>query len=55
MFAVGGANLAWMLALGALTAAERTTRLGRRLTQPVGYGLVVWALLQVGRLSWGAG
>jgi predicted metal-binding membrane protein len=55
MFAVGGANLAWMLALAALTAAERTTRLGRRLTQPVGYGLVVWALLQVGRLSWGAG
>jgi predicted metal-binding membrane protein len=55
MFAVGGTNLAWMLALGALMAAERGTRLGRRLTQPVGFALVVWAVLQVGHLSWIAG
>jgi predicted metal-binding membrane protein len=47
MFAVGGANLGWMLALGALMAAERTARWGRRLTRPLGIALVVGAGLQV--------
>jgi predicted metal-binding membrane protein len=44
MFAIGGANLGWMLALGALMAAERTVRWGRRLTAPVGLLLVLCAL-----------
>jgi predicted metal-binding membrane protein len=47
MFAVGGANLGWMLALGALMTAERTTRLGRRLTRPLGGALIVWGLLHL--------
>jgi predicted metal-binding membrane protein len=47
MFAVGGANLGWMLALGALMTAERTTRLGRRLTRPLGGSLIVWACLDL--------
>ncbi len=46
MFAVGGANLGWMLALGAAMAAERTTRWGRRLTRPLGIALVAAAGLQ---------
>ena len=45
MFAVAGANLGWMLALGSVMAAERTTRWGRRLTRPLGGALVLWAAL----------
>lgn len=45
MFAVGGANLGWMLALGAVMAAERATRWGRVLTPPLGAALVIWAVL----------
>ena len=47
MFAVGGANLGWMLALGALMTAERTTHIGRRLTRPLGGVLILWALLDL--------
>ncbi len=45
MFAVGGANLGWMLALGAVMAAERATRWGRLLTPPLGAALVIWSVL----------
>src|SRR6516165_1495343 len=45
MFAVGGANLGWMLALSAVMAAERTTRWGRRLTRPLGIALTAFAVL----------
>jgi predicted metal-binding membrane protein len=41
MFAVGAANLGWMLALGALMAAERSTSLGRHLTRPLGAALTL--------------
>lgn len=51
MFAIGGANLGWMLALGALMAAERTTRWGRRLTRPLGAVLVAWAVLHLASLA----
>lgn len=55
MFAVGLANLGWMLVLGALMAAERTTRWGRYLTGPLGLALVLWAVLVLaGRLSFPA-
>lgn len=47
MFAVGGANLGWMLLLGAVMAAERTTRWGRYLTQPLGGALVLWTALHL--------
>ena len=45
MFAVGGANLGWMLALGAVMAAERTTRWGRYVTRPLGVALTGVAVL----------
>src|SRR6266513_2848107 len=51
MFAVGGANLGWMLALGTLMAAERTTRWGRYLTAPVGAALVLWAVLHLAGIA----
>jgi predicted metal-binding membrane protein len=51
LFALGGANLGWMLALGALMAAERATRWGRRLTRPVGVGLVAWGLAALAGLA----
>lgn len=45
MFALGGANLGWMLALGAVMAVERVSPWGRWLTAPLGVALIVWALL----------
>jgi predicted metal-binding membrane protein len=50
MFAVGGVNLGWMLALGAIMAAERSFRWGRHLTIPVGLVLLVAALGLVYRI-----
>ncbi|MCL6498460.1 MAG: DUF2182 domain-containing protein [Firmicutes bacterium] len=43
MFAAGVAHLGWMLALGAVMAAERTASWGRRVSKPVGWVLVAWA------------
>jgi predicted metal-binding membrane protein len=51
MFAVGGANLGWMLALGVLMASERTTPLGRHLTRPLGGVLIFWGLLALAGIS----
>ena len=45
MFALGGANLGWMLALGAVMAVERVSPWGRWLTAPLGVALIMWALL----------
>jgi predicted metal-binding membrane protein len=45
MFALGGANLGWMLALGAVMAVERVSPWGRRLTAPLGVALMAWASL----------
>jgi predicted metal-binding membrane protein len=45
MFAIGSANLGWMLALGAVMAAERTSGWGRQLTYPLGLILLWWARL----------
>jgi predicted metal-binding membrane protein len=50
LFAVGGMNVAWMLGLGALMAAERATRWGQVLTRPLGFSLLAWGVLQVARL-----
>ncbi|UCH26218.1 MAG: DUF2182 domain-containing protein [Trueperaceae bacterium] len=47
MFALGAANLGWMLALGAVMAAEKNSRWGRRLSTPVGLVLLAWAWLTV--------
>lgn len=45
MLVVGVANLAWMLALAAVMALEKNSRWGRRLTQPLGFGLLAGAAL----------
>jgi predicted metal-binding membrane protein len=47
MFAIGGTNIGWMLALGAVMAAERMTRLGRRLPRPLGVALILWGGLHL--------
>lgn len=44
MFAVGGVNLGWMLALGAVMAAEKSAPWGRRLVTPVGVMLILFAI-----------
>jgi predicted metal-binding membrane protein len=44
MFAVGMGNVAWMLALGSVTALEKNTAWGRRLGQPIGVALLLAGL-----------
>jgi predicted metal-binding membrane protein len=44
MFVVGSANIGWMLALGAVMAAEKNHPSGRRLAAPVGAALLLAAL-----------
>jgi predicted metal-binding membrane protein len=48
MFVVGSANIGWMLALGAVMAAEKNLSAGRRLATPIGAALLlaaVWVAL----------
>ena len=47
MFGVGLGSLSAMLVLGGLTAAEKNLPLGRRLSRPLGYGLVLAAVYAV--------
>ena len=47
MFAVGVGNLAWMLALGAVTAVEKNVSWGRRLSAPLGVALLGWGTVLV--------
>ena len=42
MFAVGVGNVAWMLALGAVMAAEKNLPWGRKLSAPLGVVLIGW-------------
>jgi predicted metal-binding membrane protein len=42
MFAVGVGNVAWMLVLGAVMAAEKNLRWGRKLSAPLGVALIGW-------------
>ncbi len=48
MFAVGAGNVGWMLGLGAVMAIEKNMRWGRRLSTPVGLGLLAWGLAIIG-------
>jgi predicted metal-binding membrane protein len=45
MFALAGLNFAWMLALGAAMAAERSSPQGRHVTRPLGLVLIACAPL----------
>lgn len=47
MFAVGTGNLGWMLALGAVMAAEKNLPWGRRISAPLGGVLTGWGLIQL--------
>jgi len=47
MFVVGTGNLGWMLALGAVMAAEKNLSWGRRLSAPLGLLLIVAAMVEV--------
>jgi predicted metal-binding membrane protein len=44
MFVVGTGNIGWMLALGAVMAAEKNLPAGRRLASPIGAALLLAAL-----------
>ena len=44
MFAVGAGSLGWMLALGAVMAAEKNAPWGRRLSAPLGVLLIAWGV-----------
>ena len=52
MFAVGTGNVGWMLMLGAVMAVEKNVRWGRRLSAPLGIGLLAWGALIVLDHSW---
>ena len=43
MFVVGTGSVGWMLALGAVMAAEKNLAWGRRLSAPLGIGLLLWS------------
>jgi predicted metal-binding membrane protein len=43
MFVVGAGNVGWMLALGLVMAAEKNFSRGRRLSAPLGLGLILWS------------
>ena len=47
MFVVGTGNVGWMLMLGAAMAIEKNASWGRKLSQPLGFGLIGWAALIV--------
>jgi predicted metal-binding membrane protein len=43
MFVVGTGSVGWMLALGAVMAIEKNVSWGRRLSAPLGIGLLAWS------------
>jgi len=47
MFVVGTGSVGWMLVLGAVMAIEKNVSWGRRLSTPLGLGLLGWASLIV--------
>jgi predicted metal-binding membrane protein len=47
MFVVGTGSVGWMLVLGAAMAIEKNVSWGRRLSTPLGIGLLGWATLIV--------
>jgi predicted metal-binding membrane protein len=43
MFVVGAGSVGWMLMLGAVMAIEKNASWGRRLSAPLGAGLLLWS------------
>ena len=54
MFAVGAGNLGWMLALGTVMAVEKNMPWGRRLSAPLGLGLLALGLIVIATGASGA-
>lgn len=53
MFAVGAGNIGWMLVLGTIMAVEKNMPWGRRLSKPLGIGLIGSGLIiTLGLRSW---
>jgi predicted metal-binding membrane protein len=52
MFAVGAGSVGWMLALGAVMAIEKNAPWGRRLSAPLGVGLILWSGAIVAQSLW---
>jgi predicted metal-binding membrane protein len=52
MFAVGSGNVAWMLGLGVVMAIEKNVSWGRRLSAPLGVGLLAAAVAIVAGHAW---
>jgi len=53
MFVVGAGSVGWMLMLGAVMAVEKNAAWGRRISAPLGAGLLVWSGLVVAQNVWG--
>ena len=47
MFVVGTGSVGWMLVLGTVMAIEKNVSWGRRLSAPLGVGLLGWASIIV--------
>jgi predicted metal-binding membrane protein len=45
MFGVGVGNIGWMLALGAVMAVEKNMPWGRKISTPLGMGLLCWGVV----------
>ena len=45
MFVIGAGSIGWMLLLGTVMAAEKNLPWGRRLSRPVGVGLLAWGVV----------
>jgi predicted metal-binding membrane protein len=45
MFAVGAGSLLWMMVLAVVMAVEKNVRWGRRLSTPLGVGLIAWGVV----------
>ena len=52
MFVVGTGSVGWMLALGAIMAVEKNLPWGRRLSAPLGAGLLLWSGFVVAQFAW---
>jgi predicted metal-binding membrane protein len=56
MFVVGTGSVGWMLMLGAVMAIEKNAPWGRKISAPLGVGLLLWsgAILAGGAWRWAA-
>lgn len=51
MFALGTGNIGWMLVLGSVMAVEKNMPWGRRISMPLGVGLIGWGLAETLRFA----